>query len=295
MSAGKNLLEEYLRYLSLERGLSRNTCGAYASDVGRFLDFLAAKGKDPLLASRQDVSAHLWALKDRGLKPASLFRNIEAVKSFYAFQAAERRVLENPAEDLGRFISPRRLPRVLSAQDVSQILKQCLGADWDSAKLRTMIEILYAAGVRVSELLSLKPEDLNLEDGWIKVLGKGSRERLVPIHAAAASLLRQYMALREKTFKNPEPQLFLSRAGKKISRVQFWRELSALGRRAGIEGGLHPHLLRHTFATHLLRGGADLRAVQEMLGHASLSTTQIYTHLDPSGVKAAHHKHHPRA
>jgi integrase/recombinase XerD len=157
-----------------------------------------------------------------------------------------------------------------------------------------MLEVLYAAGLRVSELLSLKPESANLQEGWVRVLGKGAKERLVPIHPRAVSALKVYLALRERRFKSPAAELFLGRSGRSMSRVQFWRVLRALGLRAGLSTPIHPHLLRHTFATHMLAGGADLRSVQEMLGHADLSTTQIYTHLDAAALKSAHAKHHPR-
>ena len=281
--------------MSLERGLSPNTCKAYAGDVGAFLAFLAKAGKGPLDAARQDVSDYLWVQKEAGLKPASLFRKIEAVKSFYAFQAAERRIAENPADGLGRLRLPRRLPRHLDEDEMFGLLRAALGSDWKSARLAAMLELLYATGARVSELLALKPEDVNMQDGWIRVLGKGSRERMVPVHARALDALKRYLSFREKKFPaGAPPRLFLGQGGKPLSRVQFWRELKDLGRREGLSAKLHPHLVRHTFATHLLRGGADLRVVQELLGHASLSTTQIYTHLDPAGLKAAHQKHHPR-
>ncbi|UPT76165.1 MAG: tyrosine-type recombinase/integrase [Elusimicrobiota bacterium] len=159
---------------------------------------------------------------------------------------------------------------------------------------RAMLELLYASGLRISELVGVKPEGLNLQDGFVRVIGKRNKERLVPVHARALSALKIYLSERERRFKAPDAELFLGRGGKKMSRVQFWRRLQELGKRAGIKSHLHPHLLRHTFATHLLQGGADLRAVQEMLGHADLSTTQIYTHLDVSALKAAHSKHHPR-
>ena len=157
-----------------------------------------------------------------------------------------------------------------------------------------MLELLYASGLRVSELVSLKTEAANLQDGWVRVVGKGNKERMVPVHARALAAVRAYLAERERRFKNPAAEMFLGRTGRKLSRTQFWRRLRELGTRAGIKQKLHPHLLRHTFATHLLQGGADLRSVQEMLGHADLATTQIYTHLDASALKAAHAKHHPR-
>lgn len=166
---------------------------------------------------------------------------------------------------------------------------------FESARSRTMLEVLYASGMRVSELLFLKVDALNLDDGWVRVFGKGSKERLIPIHQRAVSVLRQYLSLRRAKFQDKAgAELFVNRSGRKLSRAQFWRDLRALGKRAGLSQDLHPHLLRHTFATHLLQGGADLRSVQEMLGHASLATTQIYTHLERSALKGAHRKFHPR-
>jgi integrase/recombinase XerD len=158
-----------------------------------------------------------------------------------------------------------------------------------------MLELLYACGMRVSELVGLRSEMINLQDGWVRVLGKGSKERLIPIHKRAAGLLGRYLLVRNRRFpERPEPEAFVGRSGKRLSRIQFWRDLAALAKAAGLRRAVHPHLLRHTFATHLLQGGADLRSVQELLGHASLATTQIYTHLDPSELQKAHDKFHPR-
>lgn len=290
------LLEEYLKHLALERGLSPNTRKAYGSDVKQFLRHLDGAGGDPLTASQEDISEYLWVLKTKnGLEPSSLFRKIEALKSFYGFQAAERGLKANPAEPFRSPRLPARLPRALSREEMEKLRRVPAGPSFEAARLRTMLELLYATGMRVSELVSLKPEALNLEDGWVRVFGKGSKERLVPIHDGAAAILKQYLVLRRQKFKDRGgPELFLGRTGKRLSRVQFWRDLRGLGRRAGLKEPLHPHMIRHTFATHMLQGGADLRAVQELLGHASLATTQIYTHLEKSGLKASHRKHHPR-
>jgi integrase/recombinase XerD len=149
--------------------------------------------------------------------------------------------------------------------------------------------------MRVSELLALKAEYVNLQDGWVRVLGKGSKERLIPVHERARELLKQFLQIRQRRFpRAADAEVFLNRRGRRLSRVQFWRDLQVLAKRAGLDGKVHPHILRHTFATHLLKGGADLRSVQEMLGHASLSTTQIYTHLEKSALKDSHRRHHPR-
>lgn len=283
-----------MKHLTLEQGLSANTCKAYESDLSQFLEWLGRR--DPLKADRKDLTNFLWHLREKGLEARTLFRKMEALKSFYAFQAAERRLEQSPAQDLRVPRLPERLPRALSKDDMDRLFKAPLDGSFEAARARVMLELLYAAGLRVSELVSLKTDEINLEDGWVRVLGKGSKERLVPIHEAAVRLLRQYLALRQERFQGGGgPEVFLGRGGRKLSRVQFWRDLRELGRRAGIKEPIHPHLLRHTFATHLLQGGADLRTVQELLGHASLSTTQIYTHLEKSGLQSAHRRHHPRA
>jgi integrase/recombinase XerD len=288
------LLAEFSRYLSLERGLSPRTVEAYLSDAGSFLSWAAERKIDAGSPSKSALDDFLWDERQRGLKASSLFRKVEALKSFFAYQAIEGRLPENPAENLKGPRAPKRLPKFLSHQDAARLLAAPNGTAYEDVRARAMLELLYAAGLRVSELLGIKPESVNLQEGWVRVLGKGAKERLVPVHARALSALRIYLALRERRFKSPAPELFLGRSGRKMSRVQFWRALRDLGVRAGLRSPVHPHLLRHTFATHLLEGGADLRSVQEMLGHADLSTTQIYTHLDASALKSAHAKHHPR-
>jgi integrase/recombinase XerD len=288
------LLEEFTRYLSLERGLSPRTVSAYSSDAGRFLAWAAGKKIEPRDAGKSVLDDFLWDEKERGLGPASLFRTVEALKSFFAYQAIEVRLAENPAENLKGPRTPKRLPKFLTKPDAARLLAAPSGSSYEDVRDRAMLEVLYAAGLRVSELLALKPESVNLQEGWVRVLGKGSKERLVPVHPRAVSALKVYLSLRERHFKSTGPELFLGRAGRGLSRVQFWRVLRALGERAGLRMKVHPHLLRHTFATHMLEGGADLRSVQEMLGHADLSTTQIYTHLDSAALKSAHAKHHPR-
>ncbi len=282
-----------MKHITLERGLSRNTCLAYASDLEQFFAHLGAR--DPLTASSDDLSDYLWELKTkRKLEPVTLFRKIEALRSFYSYLAAEQRITCSPAQSFRAPRLPARLPRYLSQEDTERLLSAPLDGSFEMARSRVMIELLYATGMRVTELLSLTPESVNLQDGWVRVLGKGSKERLIPVHERAVGLLKQYLTLRARKFPAPGPELFLNRRGQSLSRVSFWRDLSAFGRKAGLKTKLHPHLLRHTFATHLLQGGADLRCVQEMLGHASLGTTQIYTHLDKSELKKSHAKHHPR-
>lgn len=288
------LLEEFVRHVAFERGLSPNTCGAYARDIGEYLRWLS--GDDPLRADSRRLSDYLWFLKEKGLKAVSIFRKMEALKAFYRFQASEERVSDDPTRKFRAPKLPRKLPDFLTRAEMEALLSVPDGGEYRLARAKTMLELLYATGVRASELLALKPEYVNLADGWIRVFGKGSKERMVPMHERAQRALDRFLRLRLCAFggRATDPEAFLGRNGKAISRVQLWRDLKALGRKAGLQRELHPHLLRHTFATHLLHGGADPRAVQEMLGHASLTTTQIYTHLDPSGLKRAHERFHPR-
>lgn len=287
-------LDSFAQYLSLERGLSPRTVSAYRADAAAFGAWAADRKLDPVKAEKNDLDEFLWSEKKRGLSPASLFRKIESLKSWFAYETLEGRLQESPAETLRAPRLPARLPKYLTKDEAARLLAAPDGTDYEDVRDRAMLELLYASGLRVSELVGIKPEAVNLQDGWVRVTGKGNKERLVPVHPRALVALRAYLVERDKRFKSPSPELFLGRGGKTLSRVQFWRRLRELGEKAGIKAKLHPHLLRHTFATHLLQGGADLRAVQEMLGHADLSTTQIYTHLDSAALKAAHSKHHPR-
>lgn len=288
-------LKEYGNFLRLERGLSPRSVEAYLSDVAFYYDWALAQGLKPAKATRGQLDEYLWSeKKDKGLSATSLARRIGSLRSYFSFETLENGWPESPAETLKTPRLPKRLPKYLSLEEAAKLLRAPDTAEYEDVRDRAMLELLYAAGLRISELLSVTPEGLNLQDGFVRVIGKRSKERLVPVHDRAVSALRLYLGERERRFKTPDSELFLGRGGKKLSRVQFWRRLQELGVRAGIKSGLHPHLLRHTFATHLLQGGADLRAVQEMLGHADLSTTQIYTHLDTARLKEAHAKHHPR-
>ncbi len=288
-------LKEYSNFLSLERGLSPRSTAAYRSDVAFFYEWAARQGIAPAKATRGQLDEYLWSEKrDKKLSPASLARRIGALRSYFAFETLENGWPESPAETLRTPRLPKRLPKYLSLEEAGKLLRAPNTAEYEDVRDRAMLELLYAAGLRISELVCVTPEGLNLQDGFVRVTGKRNKERLVPVHERAVSALKLYLAERERRFKTPDAELFLGRGGKKLSRVQFWRRLQELGVRAGIKTKLHPHLLRHTFATHLLQGGADLRSVQEMLGHADLSTTQIYTHLDAARLKEAHAKHHPR-
>lgn len=293
MGLNDALLDEYARHLTLERALSPNTCQAYLGDVRAFLKRL--EGKDALKVRPRDIEFYLYGLRDKGLSAASLSRKIRALRSFYRFQASEERVAEDPTRRLKSPRLPERLPQVLREGEAVAVVRVSGTDSFEGLRLRAAAELLYATGMRASELLGLKPEAVNLEEGWVRVRGKGSKERMVPMHERAKSALRRYLVARQRRFENKgaDAEVFVSRQGRRLSRMQLWRDIRALGKRTGVRG-LHPHTLRHSFATHLLSGGADLRALQELLGHASLTTTQLYTHLEKGAAKAAHRKFHPR-
>ena len=289
------LLADFVRHITLERGLAHNTCLAYASDLADYLEWLGSR--DPLKTDSRTLSDYLWRLKaEKGLSAVSVFRKMEALRAFYRFQAVEERIPEDPTAGFKSPHLPKRLPEFLTEPEVERLLEVPDGGGFHLVRAKAMLELFYAAGIRASELISLRPEYANLDEGWVRVLGKGSKERMVPIHERARRMLERYLRLREARFgaRGSESEMFLSRSGKRLSRTQLWRDLRMLGKKAKLSRELHPHLLRHTFATHLLRGGADPRSVQELLGHSSLSTTQIYMHLDVSDMKKAHDKYHPR-
>lgn len=293
--------EAFYRHLSLERGLSKNTCLAYAGDVGRFLKYCLQNSRDPAAADNLFLDEYFWKLKSDGgrarpgLKPSSLFRKMEAVRAFYRFLLLEGRVSLDPTRNFKSPRLPEKMPRFMGKGEVDSLLS-CPGGDsFQVTRTRTAVELLYATGMRVSELLGLRLESVNADQGWVRVFGKGGKERMIPLHKTALFSLDRYLAARQERFggKNAADELFVNRSGKKMSRIQLWKDIRGLGRRARLDRKLHPHLFRHTFASHLLQGGADLRTLQELLGHASLNTTQIYTHLDKSDLKEAHRRHHP--
>jgi len=295
--------EAFYRHLSFERGLSKNTCLAYARDAEHFLEHCRRNKKDPARADNLFLDEYFWKLKDAGrLKPASLFRKMEAVKAFYRFLLLEGRTTRDPTRNFKSPRLPERIPRFIEKPEMNEIMRvfphpvpasRGEGAKKGGfGKIRTMtiVELLYATGMRISELLDLKLESVNIKQGWVRVLGKGGKERMIPMHKTVIHRIDKYIDARQERFggKDAADELFVNRFGKKLSRVQVWKDIHRLGNLARLEKKLHPHLFRHTFASHLLQGGADLRSIQEMLGHASLNTTQVYTHLEKSDIKAAH-------
>ncbi|MBI4655590.1 MAG: tyrosine recombinase [Elusimicrobia bacterium] len=286
----------FLRHIQAERGLAKNTCLAYYRDVKAFAGWCGKKKKDLLSADGAFIEEYLWHLKsDLKLKPVSIFRKAEAVRAFYRFLILEGKLSKDPT---GNFRTPKlteRVPRTVSKKDIS-VLLSFPGRD-GFARLRTIaiIEMLYATGMRISELLSLRLESFNMEQGWARVFGKGGKERIIPVHKKAVEVISGYLEARQAKFggRAVDDVIFVNRSGRKLSRICVWKDIQKLAKTADVREKIHPHLFRHTFASHLLESGADLRSIQEMLGHASLNTTQIYTHVEKSRIKAAHEKYHP--
>ena len=289
--------EEYLDYLRLERAASPNTIDAYGRDLDRYIDYLAGSGlTEPGEVERPHVEAYVGALCDLGLAASSVERGVSAVKGFHRFMLREEISPTCPTADLPLPSKPSRLPDVISREAAGRLLDQPFPNTPAGLRDHAMLEVLYGCGLRVSELTGLDLRDVALDEELLRVFGKGSKERVVPILGVAATTLGEYLeqGRGSLTGKAPNAAVFLNVRGGRISRQSVHKLVERYGRVAGIEG-LHPHTLRHSFATHLLEGGADLRVVQELLGHADISTTQLYTHLDRSHIRRVYLSAHPRA
>ena len=294
----KELIQEFLNYIAVERGLAKNTVEAYSRDLRQFEAYLKEMG----ICNAEQVSAgtivsYMKSLQQIHMGASSVSRKLAAMKSFFHYATRERRLRVDPSVTIDSPKLPQRLPKVMSAQEIARLLEQPGFVDPAGLRDRAMLELLYATGVRVSELISLTLQDLNLEMGYIRCFGKGSKERIVPLGGTAQSVLKLYLDRgRPHIVKRAtEETLFLNHHGHKMTRQGFWLIIRAAAKRAGIEKTVTPHMLRHSFATHLLDNGADLRAVQEMLGHADITTTQIYTHVTRTRLKEVYNKTHPRA
>lgn len=290
-------LDLFLNYLLVEKGLAKNTLEAYSRDVGRYLEFLAGRGcVEPAAVRAIDVATFLQHRKSEGLGARSRGRALSAVKMFHRFLLTESFCDNNPTSIIEAPKALNKLPVFLSPREVELLLAAAIGADDESLRDSAMLELLYATGLRVSELVHLKVKDVNLDAGYLLTMGKGSRERLVPIGESARNAVAEYLALvRSGMDKSGSCEyLFLSRLGGAMTRQAFWNLIRKRSRMAGIGKSISPHSLRHSFATHLLENGADLRSVQIMLGHADLSSTQIYTHVTRERLKKLHEEFHPR-
>lgn len=290
-------LDLFLGYLSVEKGLSRNTLEAYGRDVGRYISFLESLGTgSPELVRPVDIASFLGVLKEAGLSPRSRARALSSVRMFHRFLVIEGYSDNNPASLIDAPKTIGRLPTVLGFREVEALLASPSGSSPGDLRDRAMLELLYATGLRVSELVRLKTREVNLTSGFILTSGKGGKERLVPIGESAHASLSEYMtSVRPRLDRKGDNEyLFLSRLGEPMTRQAFWNIIKKRALQAGIRKNISPHTLRHSFATHLLENGADLRSVQIMLGHSDLSTTQIYTHITRERLKKIHQEIHPR-
>jgi integrase/recombinase XerD len=290
-------LDQFLHYLVVERGLSKNTIEAYSHGLTRFFNYLSEKKIQEIRnVVKCDVQSFLLALSNKHLNTKSIVRNLAALRTFFRFLIQEGILHANPVEDLESPKVAKTLPEILTVKEIERILEQPDLKTPLGIRDRAMLEILYATGMRVSELTHLPTHQVNLEGGYVLLYGKGSKERIVPLGSEAMNWVALYLkAARGILSKGKEsPFLFINRSGKGMSRQRVWKNLRDYARRAGLHKRITPHLLRHSFASHLLERGADLRSVQMMLGHVDISTTQIYTHVTGEKLKKVHKQYHPR-
>jgi integrase/recombinase XerD len=291
------MIDAYLDHLRVERRLADHTLESYARDLGALARFAAGAGRSVDALDRAALEAFVREQRARGLAPRSVARLVAAVRGFYRFLALDRRLHSNPADDLRPPRAWPALPKFLSLEEVDTLIAQPDVATPLGVRDRAMIELLYATGLRVSELVRVRIADLHLDEHYLTCIGKGNKERLVPIGAQASDWIQTYRTTARKALirGRASPRLFLNARGGSLSRVGFWKILKQHARKAGLPRTVSPHVLRHSFATHLLERGADLRAIQLMLGHADLSTTQIYTHVLEARLRAVYDRFHPRA
>jgi integrase/recombinase XerD len=291
------LIDQFLNYLLVEKGLSQATLESYSADLLRYADFMQQTGQDTVSAEDTAlILKHLINLRNEGLGARSRARHLVSLRGFYRFLAHEKILRLDPSKLVDLPKTTLKLPDVLNQAEVQRLLNAPDGLKPSGLRDAAMLEVLYAAGLRVSELIHLKVQDVQLEAGFVRVMGKGSKERIVPIGQYAREKVLFYLehARGRMVKERSSPYLFVARAGRPLTRQGFWKLLRRYARAAGLFKKVTPHSLRHSFASHLLEGGADLRAVQVMLGHADISTTQIYTHVAKDRLKELHRRFHPR-
>jgi integrase/recombinase XerD len=292
-------LQQFVRYLSMERGLSGSTVESYERDLAAFLHYTEGNGlTKPDSVEKHHIAAYLQYLKQSGKAIATISRSVSAIRAFYKYLVLERVVVSDPAAHMQSPKQEKRLPQVMSVSDVDTLLAAPKTDTPAGIRDRAMLELLYATGIRVSELISLDEEHINLEMGFIRCVGSGGRERIIPLGRMAADALRAYADMARGHFAKPqreERSLFLNHLGTRMTRQGFWKIIKKYARESGIAKDIAPHTLRHSFAAHLIENGADLRAVQEMLGHADISTTQIYSQVTKARMKDVYDRTHPRA
>jgi len=292
-------LQSYVHYLKVEKGLSKNTLKNYSRDLNAYTEYLMTSGiEDYSDVKEQDITAYVAKLKRRNLQTSTINRILSSIRGFHTFLFEEESGQFNPAELIERPKGSRKLPESLTVEEVTRLIEHIPTDEkglW--IRNRAMLECLYATGMRVSELITLTRQQFMANDGIVRVIGKGSKERIVPIGRIAIDWVNRYLTEIRPGLTKPKlgnDMLFLNRRGSAMSRVSVWNIIQDAAKNSGIAKRIYPHILRHSFATHLLEAGADLRAVQELLGHADISTTQIYTHIDRSYLKQIHTQYHPR-
>ncbi len=293
----KDLIKDFINYLSVERGLADNTLLAYRRDLDKYTGNLLDKGiKSIPQVQREHVTEFIYQEKQAGLAISSICRSLAAIKMFHRFLVREHLAPVDPTNLVDTPKIWKRIPEVLSQGEIEAMINAALGKTPQNIRDHAIMELFYASGMRVSELVGLKMENVNFEVGYVRCLGKGKKERVIPIGQRSRDAIKKYCdSVRPKFLKGRQsPDLFLSRLGRKITRQAIWQMIKKYAKKAHIQKTIKPHTLRHTFATHLLQHGADLRSVQEMLGHADISTTQIYTHVDRDRLKSVHKQFHPR-
>lgn len=295
---GAQALDDFLAMLSAERSASRHTLDAYRRDVRDFFELLRHRGMTPITAGPDDVVAWLERQRNAGRKASTVARRMAALRGFYAHLLRERLVARDPTEHIEQPRLSRPLPKTLSREAVAALVESPDVTTPRGLRDRTLLELLYASGLRASECLALRVRDVNRTAGYLHAMGKGRKERLVPIGAEALAWLDRYLTIARPALLGAgreSPLLFVNPRGRALSRQSLWQLVLRAARRAGLRQRVSPHTLRHCFASHLLEGGADLRAVQAMLGHADIATTQIYTHLPSSTIRRMYDRFHPRA
>jgi integrase/recombinase XerD len=294
----EQMVDTFLLHLKVERGLAKNTLDSYRRDLNKFIGYLHRQGITDLNdVDRRMLMAFMEDLHNQNRAAATISRNLAAIRSFYSFLLQENMVSSNPSAELDAPKIPKRLPNVMTVSQVARLMEQPNGKNAAGMRDKAMLELLYATGIRVSELVNLDLVDVNLEMGFLRCLGKGSKERIVPMGQKAVEAVGTYLQKgRGKLIRNSEEEaVFVNMHGGRLTRQGFWKILKKYVRQAGFEGDITPHTLRHSFATHLLENGADLRAVQEMLGHSDISTTQIYTQVTAIHLRDVYQQSHPRA
>lgn len=288
-------LEAFKDYLLSEKGVSTNTIIAYEQDLNSFFHWLEPKSKNFFHVTAQDLSGFLLEYKKKGHAVSSISRMLATLKIFFRYLLGEGKLKTDPSALIQFPKGWNRLPQVLSVEEIKRLL-ETPPAKGQGIRDRAILEILYAGGLRVSEIVKLKINQVDLQVGYLRIMGKGGKERIVPIPPVTIDRMRRYLKeVRPELLKDKESEfVFITRRGKEFTRQGLWKFVKTYARKIGLTKPITPHTFRHTFATHLLQGGADLRAVQEMLGHASIATTQIYTHLDKSYLKNIHKQYHPR-